>query len=365
MNNSITLNKEELTELMKLGLFWDATYGTNPKFYSKFLSETIKNIPEIDTSYFKEALQLSNNNFGNVSADAKKFVNAFDEKIPLPEAFTIFKLFGTFYGSSKERTSFKEIILFLSKKVEDKQIHSMMESYLLKYNNDNSVILTGWFELLEKNPSWINIDNAETIISQNLKDHSINTQTRRFNLKMLCFLNQFLNKKDVISSYIESNQHDAVFLKSADKITGKVKDLSWNQKEISIIKSKKILGTITLDSDSLVQKYGMNRGESEKFISAGLSFICQRFKEHSFSYTSSELLINASDIDEYKYREEQAIDKINKILLLAPLWKTPKDRNDDYIFFNNYYEKTLLNNSLNQELIRNEPNKTLGKKSKI
>jgi hypothetical protein len=366
MNEKNFLDKNDLIEILKKFGYWEATYGTSPKFYTKFIEETILHVKSIDVEYFKKNLPSKNNHFTyNVHQDCQKFIDIFSNKIPLPETFTILKLNQNYYGSTHEKKRLKELISFLENKIGPKGLHDLLENYFEHYTSlDNSFLFSYWFETLKNNKSWINESIAEKFINQYLSREPTNTVTRNFNLKLLLFINQFKDNSKQISNYIEKHQGDSVFIKGVKKATPKVKNLSWNETETPLLNSKKIVGTLGLNSEFFIKEYNMTRGDSEKFIQESLSFLYQKFKELSLGYTSFEVIIYANNIDDYKNKEQIVLEKFEQIKILAPYWLKEK-HNNCLTFFNNYFEKINIHKELSEEILNKKDNNLKAKKIKI
>jgi hypothetical protein len=367
MNESITLTKEDLTEILKITGYWNGMYGTSPKFYHSFLKGSIAYVPNVDKEYYRKILSMTSTHAsGTVGSDCIEFVSLFDNKVSLPEAFTIFRLGKNYYGRKEDKATYKELISYISNKVGEKKLYGMFENFLFHYGSSaNSFILSQWYELSKINPSFVDVDKAEKIIEKHLLTKAHNTSDKNLGLKLLVFLNNFKDNKEAISSYIETNQDDALFLKGIQKILGKIKNITWQEEETPVVKSKTIVGTITINPESMIKKYGLTRGESEKFFSNGLLFLATKFKELSLNSTSNELHIYATDVDDYKKKEDQTYDKINQLTLLAPHWKVLKDKKDSQTFFENYFETVKMHKDLTDELNKNTKEEFNKKRSKI
>jgi hypothetical protein len=366
MNKTFFLDKNDLTEILKKLGYWDGTYGISPKFYTKFIEDSILCVKGIDVDYFKKHLPLKHNySIQNVSQDCKEFINLFSDKIPLPEAFTVLKLKQSYYGSTHEKKIQKEIISLLENKIGQKNLYDLLENYFVKYTSlDNSFLFSYWFEVSKNNKSWVNESRAEKFINHYLSCEPTNTVTRNFNLKLLLFINQFKDNSQQISNYIEKHQGDSVFIKGVKKITSKVKHLTWNEVETPLVNSKRIVGTLSLNSEFFIKEYNMTRGDSDKFIQQSLSFLYQNLKNLSLGYTSFELIINATDIEDYKNKEKIILEKFEQIKIIAPYWLKEKN-NNDLSFINNYFEKINTHKELSEEILNKNNNNSNIKKIKI
>jgi hypothetical protein len=367
MNKTIYLDKNDLLEILKICGFWESKSGTIPKFYTRFIEDSIKYVKGIDINYFKNNLPSKNiYTTGTIHQDCKDFIEIFDNKIPLPEAFTIIKLKRDYSGAAHEKRIYKELIAFIENKIGQKDFYYLLENYFSHYTpSDNSLLFSYWFELSKSNQSWVDSNKANKFISRHLQYEPNNTITRNFNLKLLLFVNQFKDNVEEISTYIEKHQGDSVFLKGVPKLTSKIKNLSWNEVDTPLISSKKIVGTISMNSEFFIKEYRMTRGDADKFIQESLAFIYNKFNNLSLTYTSNELIINAQSIDDYKYKEEQALEKINQVKILAPYWIKDKKRDNFLAFFQNYFEKINIHKELSEEISPENHSKTKVKKSKI
>lgn len=367
MHKSIYLDKNDLIEILKICGFWNATHGTSPKFYTEFIKDSIRYVKGIDINYFKANLP-SNSVFsvGKVHQDCKDFIELFHNQIPLPEAFTIFKLTRSYSSSVHEKKKYKELISFIENKIGKKNFYHLLENYFEKYtSSENSLLFSHWFELSKDYPSLVDNIKADKFISEYIKDEPYNTITRNFNLKLLLFINNFKDNTQEISKYIEKHQGDSVFLKGVPKLTSKIKNLSWDEVDTPLISSKKIVGTLSMNSEFFIKEYKMTRGDADKFIQESLSFIYNKFNNLSLTYTSNELIINASSIDDYKYKEEQALEKINQVKILAPYWIKDKKRDNFLAFFQNYFEKINIHKELSEEILPGNNIKVKLKRNKI
>lgn len=370
MNKKFFLDKNTLIEIFKISGQWNATYSSSPKFYNIFIKDSIQYVNGIDTEYFKKNQPINLLPKGSLHQDCKEFVELFHNKIPLLEAFTIFKLLGVYYASNHEKKNYKKLVLFLENKIGKSNLYTLLENYFNHYgSSENSFLFSYWFELSKNNLSFIKNNNLNKFIKDYLNSITPhNTLTRNFHLKLLLFLNNFQDNRKDISLYIETHQGDSVFIKGVPKLISKIKDLTWKEVETPLFHSKKIIGTVSINSDFFIKEFKMNRGESDKFIQESLAFIYYDSKDDSVQCTSNELIIHAKSLDEYKNKEEKILKKISEIKSLAPYWiveKNKDNKDDSLIFFKNYFTKINFHKELKAEVLNKNTNQNKTKRIKI
>jgi len=368
MNKSVFLSQDDLISIFKVLNYWDCRSFTSPSFYNIFLNDTIQYITEIDTKIYQNNLNFSSNkvSYNSIQNDAKKFVEIFADKIQLPETFTIFKITSNSCSSTYQKKIYKEFMSFLENKIGKEAMCSLCESYILTYGaKSNSVIFSYWFEQIKTKKLFSNFSIVEKIINDFLKVEPNNTVTRNYNLKLLIFINKYKDNSDVISNYVEKHQGDGVFIKGVDKLLSKVKNINWNKVDTPIFNSKSIVGTINFNSEYFIKEYGMTRSEADKFLQLSLSFLYAKLKDFSLNYTSTDLMINAKDVNNYSYKEKEVLDLFDKIKILGPYWKNIKNKHSGIEFFHNHFEKINTHRELIKEIDSASSHKIKEKKIKL
>lgn len=347
------LTKNDINKIFSLDGINTSLSSCSHPFTNKFLEVYIQKYPEqkeVQDFYNKSKMKRDDilcHDFGQF----------FDNKISLPNDWFFLFLFPCGYSHNE-----RDVLQFIGEKLDESSFLKMLEkSVFYKPTYEQTKL---WFDLAQKNIKDIDLDKTEKIIlnqcSSLCSSHSTHDKTRA--LKYLCFLHQFKDQTKTIEDFLTKSQKDALFIQRAAAVLKKNKiDIHLkDKKEIDIVLSHSIQGTLSINPEYFISTYGFTRKKSEEYIEYFLNSV-QSLNKNVYKFSKMTMNISAPDVETYSKAEDWAKKTLINFCKLAKYWNS-NYKQDPHTFFKTY----LQNIEIFEELEKNLSSKqTSLKKNKI
>ena len=358
------LSKENLEELIKINGFIIKNSGSSQSFYYEFIRNTKKaiengRISNDNYDFYEKEYNKINSNIVHYEDQAKYFIETFQNKIKIPDIFTILDLRRNTYNKVQKNID-RENINFFIKLLDDQKVFDMLENYLydksMKNNKATFELFNIWSEQIQKNIKLVKVDKVECIIKNKVKfTNNFDTMNeKKQDVKDLVFLNNFVDVSKDIINYVNQYKTNAMFEKFAIELLNKKTNIKMELEEHPIMDKENIEGNLKINLNYLINKHKFNKISSETFIEHLSEYLCVKYKskvpnEYSILPFYSGITIKTSDINKYKELSDKINEEITKIIKLGNHWNKKSTLEESKVFFSEAISKIDLYNEFKKE----------------